>query len=33
MALPQPAVIWSLACFNNILGKKFPTTLEVESKR
>jgi hypothetical protein len=33
MALPEPAVILPLACFNNVLGKKFPTRLEVDSKR
>jgi hypothetical protein len=33
MALPQPAVILSLSCFNNVLRKKFPTQLEVDPKR
>jgi hypothetical protein len=32
MALPEPAVILSLACFNNVPRKKFPKTLEGDSK-
>ena len=33
MALPQPVVILSLACFNNVPRKKFPTQPEVDPER